>query len=61
QAQGNFVWINDDDRIPPLIASCAQEGISLRYFLGDGVRITLGQAAINSELLAIAEQIASRS
>ncbi|MGL5828354.1 MAG: histidinol-phosphate transaminase, partial [Angustibacter sp.] len=31
QAQGNFVWINDDDRIPPLIASCAQEGISLRY------------------------------
>ncbi|MEO6471104.1 MAG: histidinol-phosphate transaminase [Aeromicrobium sp.] len=51
-AQGNFVWLPLGDAALDFAATC--DPISVRPFVGDGVRISVGDAAINSEFLAAA-------
>lgn len=50
EAQGNFVWLPLGDDALAFAATC--DPVSVRPFDGDGVRISIGDAAINAEFLA---------
>ena len=57
-AQGNFVWLPLGDDAMAFAATC--DPVSVRPFDGDGVRISIGDAAINAEFLATAAAWRSR-
>ncbi len=50
----NFVWLPAGDRMRErLIAAFAEEGLLVRGYPGDGVRITLADPATNDRILAV--------
>ncbi|MDH6127567.1 histidinol-phosphate transaminase [Kitasatospora sp. GP82] len=53
-SQANFVWLRLGDRSLDFAAACAQAGIVVRPFQGDGVRITIGETEANTIFLATA-------
>jgi histidinol-phosphate aminotransferase len=53
-AQGNFVWFPLADRTTDFAAACADAGIVVRPFAGDGARCTIGEPEANDRLLAVA-------
>jgi histidinol-phosphate aminotransferase len=52
-AQGNFVWFGLGDRTVDFAAACADAGIVVRPFAGDGARCTIGEPGANDHLLAV--------
>ena len=58
QAEGNFVWLPLGDDALAFAETC--DPVSVRPFAGDGVRISIGDAAINAEFLASAGAWKSR-
>ncbi len=59
-AQGNFVWLPLGDEATEFAARCDADGVSVRPFRGDGVRISIGEAEANDLLLSIAARAAPR-
>ncbi|HSV38552.1 MAG TPA: histidinol-phosphate transaminase [Nocardioidaceae bacterium] len=53
-AQGNFVWLPVGDRTPDFVAAAEEAGIMVRPFAGEGVRISIGEAAGNDVFLEVA-------
>ncbi|KJK55151.1 histidinol-phosphate transaminase [Saccharothrix sp. ST-888] len=53
-SQANFVWLRLGDRSLDFAAACAEAGIVVRPFQGDGVRVTIGETEANSIFLATA-------
>lgn len=53
-AEGNFVWLPLGDDALAFAAAC--DPVSVRPFAGEGVRISIGAAAINAEFLATAAE-----
>jgi histidinol-phosphate aminotransferase len=53
-AQGNFVWCGLGERTLDFAAACADGGIVVRPFAGDGARCTIGEPEANDRLLAVA-------
>ncbi len=51
EAQGNFVWLGIGDDAMEFAAAC--DPVSVRPFAGDGVRISVGDPAVNAEFLAL--------
>ncbi len=51
-AQGNFVWLPLGDDAMAFAAAC--DPVSVRPFAGDGVRISVGDPAVNAEFIALA-------
>jgi|SRR5829696_8863370 len=43
-SEANFLWIEDDGRAPAFVRACEQNGLSVRSFPGEGVRVTIGTA-----------------
>ncbi|MFJ6156619.1 histidinol-phosphate transaminase [Pseudarthrobacter sp. NPDC092184] len=55
-SQGNFLWIRaDDDLLATLVDAFNGAGIMVRAYQGDGVRITVADAASNDRVLRLLE------
>ncbi len=52
-AQGNFVWLALGDASTGFAAATQAEGVAVRPFAGDGVRVTVGEPAANDVLLRV--------
>jgi histidinol-phosphate aminotransferase len=60
-AQGNFVWFPLGGGTVDFAAACAEAGVSVRPFPGDGARVSIGEVEANDLLLKVAgDWIASR-
>ena len=57
-AQGNFVWFGLGAATLPMVAACAEVGLAVRAFPGEGVRVTIGEPAANDRLIEVAATIA---
>jgi histidinol-phosphate aminotransferase len=55
-AQGNFVWLALEDDAVPFAEMAQAEGIAVRPFAGDGVRVTIGEPEANDIFLTVAEK-----
>ncbi|WP_432545313.1 histidinol-phosphate transaminase [Kineococcus sp. SYSU DK004] len=53
-AQGNFVWLPVGERALELADAFAVEGLVVRPFAGDGIRVTVAETAANDRLLEVA-------
>ncbi|WP_432535988.1 histidinol-phosphate transaminase [Kineococcus arenarius] len=56
-AQGNFVWLPAGERTPALVDAFGVEGLSVRGYGSDGVRVTVGETAANSRFLDVAARL----
>ena len=55
-SQGHFLWIRADDRLQArLVDAFDRAGILVRAYQGDGVRITVANAASNDRVLRLLE------
>ncbi|NMO52102.1 histidinol-phosphate transaminase [Actinoplanes sp. TBRC 11911] len=54
-SQANFVWLPLGDGALPFAAYCERQGVIVRPFPGDGVRVSIGTSAENDLFLAAAE------
>jgi histidinol-phosphate aminotransferase len=52
--QGNFVWLGLGEDTPRFAAAAEAEGIMVRPYATDGVRITIGEPEANDVFLAVA-------
>ncbi|NUT46752.1 MAG: histidinol-phosphate transaminase [Saccharothrix sp.] len=51
-SQANFLWLPVGEAAGPLALACEREGVLVRAFAGEGVRMTIGTAADNDRFLA---------
>ncbi|WP_432498902.1 histidinol-phosphate transaminase [Kineococcus gypseus] len=56
-AQGNFVWLPVGERTAALVGAFGAEGLSVRGYGADGVRVSVGETAANSRLLDVAARL----
>ena len=56
-SQANFVWLPLGERTAPWAQACAERGVIVRPFAGEGVRITIGGVTENDRLLEIAAEL----
>lgn len=54
-SQANFVWLPLGDGAAAFAAACERQGVIVRPFQGDGVRVTIGTSAENDAFLKAAE------
>ena len=57
--QANFVWLRLGERTAEFAAACAEVGLSVRAFDGEGVRVTIGEPGANVAFLDVAEAFRS--
>jgi histidinol-phosphate aminotransferase len=60
ESQANFVWLPLGDGSAAFAGACEAEGVIVRPFQGDGVRVTIGTAEENDAFLAAAQKALSR-
>lgn len=53
-AQGNFVWLALRERTAEFAAAAEEDGIMVRPFVGEGVRVSVGEPEANDIFLALA-------
>jgi histidinol-phosphate aminotransferase len=51
-SQANFVWLPLGERSAEFTSHCLENGVVVRPFAGEGVRVTIGTDAENDQLLA---------
>ena len=56
EAEGNFVWLSLDDDALAFAQHCAGDGLSVRPFAADGVRVSIGNPETNDVFLAAARR-----
>jgi len=56
ESQANFVWLPLGDDATAFASVCEAEGVIVRPFAGDGVRVTIGTPDENDAFLAAAEK-----
>ncbi len=56
EAQANFVWLRLGERTMDFAAACAEAGVVVRPFAGEGVRVTIGESEGNDLFLQTAER-----
>lgn len=54
ETQANFVWLRLGERTAEFAAACERAGVVVRPFLGEGVRVTIGETAANDLFLEVA-------
>lgn len=52
EPQGNFVWLAAGGTTADLVAACEAAGVTVRGFVGEGVRCTIGEREANDLLVA---------
>ena len=55
ETQANFVWLPLGERTMDFAAACAEAGVVVRPFAGEGVRVTIGETQGNDLFLQTAE------
>jgi histidinol-phosphate aminotransferase len=60
-SQANFVWLPIGDEAAPFAEHCASDGVLVRPFAGEGVRVTTGLPEENDRFLALADSWANRT
>lgn len=50
--QGNFVWLPTGDRTDDMALALERQGVVIRPFSGEGIRVTIGSEAENERFLA---------
>lgn len=50
--QGNFVWLATGDRTDEVALALERQGVVVRPFSGEGIRVTIGSAAENDRFVA---------
>ncbi|HKE70544.1 MAG TPA: histidinol-phosphate transaminase [Nocardioidaceae bacterium] len=55
ESQANFVWMGLGEDTMEFAGACAEAGIMVRPFAGDGARVTIGEVEANDVFLRIAE------
>jgi histidinol-phosphate aminotransferase len=55
-SQANFVWLALGEETMDFAAACAESGIMVRPFAGDGARVTIGEVEANDVFLRVAAQ-----
>jgi histidinol-phosphate aminotransferase len=60
-AQGNFVWLALGADTPRFAAAAEDEGIMVRPYATDGVRVTIGEPEGNDVFLAVAEAFSPKA
>ncbi|GAA1446958.1 histidinol-phosphate transaminase [Nocardiopsis tropica] len=58
--EANFVWLRLDGDTLDFAAACAEAGVSVRPFAGEGARVSLGAPEENDAFLAVATSYAER-
>nr|AFV52119.1 phenylalanine aminotransferase [Streptoalloteichus sp. ATCC 53650] len=53
-SEANFLWLDLGAPSADFAAECAREGIAVRAFAGEGVRVTVADRAVNDAFLAVA-------
>ena len=56
--QANFVWFGLGDASAQLAQACAEAGLVVRTFEGEGVRATIAEAEANDRLIEVAASLA---
>jgi len=52
----NFIWIRLGDFTSEFAALCESEGITIRPFPGEGVRVTIAEPAASDRFIALAQR-----
>jgi histidinol-phosphate aminotransferase len=55
KSEANFIWLRLGERTLDFAERCESQGLSVRPFAGEGVRITVGESAANDRLIECAE------
>jgi histidinol-phosphate aminotransferase len=58
--EANFVWLRLADDTDDFAEACDREGVSVRPFGGEGVRVSIGDREANNAFLAVAEAYTRR-
>ncbi|CAL9479469.1 Putative phenylalanine aminotransferase [Nocardiopsis dassonvillei] len=58
--EANFVWLRLDGDTLDFAAACAESGVSVRPFDGEGARVSLGTPEENDVLLSVAREYPKR-
>ena len=53
-SEANFVWLRLGEHTDAFAAACAEGGVVVRPFAGEGVRVTVGEPAADDAFLAVA-------
>ena len=53
EAQGNFVWLNLGDHSSDFAETAGRQGLSVRAFGDEGVRVTIGETEANTRFLEV--------
>lgn len=62
ESEANFIWLRLGESTMGFAEGCESQGLSVRPFAGEGVRITVGETAANDRLIEFAESwVRSRS
>jgi histidinol-phosphate aminotransferase len=57
EAQGNFVWLATGDETEAAAAAFFDAGLAVRPFLGEGIRVSVGEPESVEKLLKISQEI----
>ncbi|MFI0354547.1 histidinol-phosphate transaminase [Actinomadura sp. 9N407] len=60
-SEANFVWLRLGERTLDFSASCDAQGVSVRPFAGEGVRVSIGSPEENEAFLAVAKAYPHRN
>ena len=53
QADGNFIWLDLKEKSLEFAKECDAQGLSVRVFAGDGVRVTIAEEEANNRFIDI--------
>lgn len=56
EQQANFVWLRLGEESLDFAAACEEQGLTVRPFAGEGVRVTVAEAEANERFLTVAGQ-----
>jgi histidinol-phosphate aminotransferase len=59
--EANFVWLRLGEHTTPFAEACELQGIAIRPFAGEGVRVSIGTSEANDAFLAVARDFAYRA
>ena len=59
--EANFVWLRLGEHTTPFAEACERQGIAIRPFAGEGVRVSIGTSQANDAFLAAARAFPHRA
>jgi histidinol-phosphate aminotransferase len=59
--EANFVWLRLGEHTTPFAEACERQGIAIRPFAGEGVRVSIGTPEANDAFLAAAQAFPHRA